>query len=111
MLGFTLRRLGSLLVTMVALSMVIFVLSEIVPVDPVLKILGRESTPEARADLTKRMGLDRPVPERYLTWITHFTQGDFGQSYVLGVPIEPLVMRRLFNSLLLAAIALLILVP
>lgn len=111
MLGFTLRRLGMLLVTMVALSMVIFVLSEIVPVDPVLKILGRESTPEARAELTKSMGLDRSVPERYLIWITHFMQGDFGQSYVLGVPIEPLVMRRLTNSLLLAAIALLILVP
>src|SRR5258707_8685 len=49
MLSFTLRRLGMLLITMVALSMVIFVLSEVVPIDPALKILGRASTPDARA--------------------------------------------------------------
>ncbi len=111
MIRFTLRRLGLLVVTMLALSMVIFVLSEVVPIDPALKILGRESTPEARAALTESMGLNRPIPERYLTWITHFVQGDFGQSYVLGVAIEPVVMRRLANSLLLAAIALVFLVP
>lgn len=96
---------------MLALSMVIFALSEVVPIDPVLKILGRESTPEARAALTASMGLDRSIPERYLVWITHFVQGDFGQSYILGVPIEPLVMRRLANSLLLAIFALCFLVP
>ncbi len=111
MIRFTLRRLGLLVVTMIALSMVIFALSEVVPIDPALKILGRESTPEARAALTASMGLNHPIPERYLTWITHFVQGDFGQSYVLGVSIEPLVMRRLANSLLLAAIALCFLVP
>jgi len=111
MIRFTLRRLGLLVVTMIALSMVIFVLSEVVPIDPALKILGRESTPEARAALSQSMGLDRPLPERYLTWIIHFIQGDFGQSYVLGVPIEPLVMRRLANSMLLAALALCFLVP
>ncbi len=111
MTRFVLRRLGLLVVTMLALSMVIFVLSEVVPIDPALKILGRESTPEARAALTESMGLNRPIPERYLTWITHFVQGDFGQSYVLGVAIEPLVMRRLANSLILSGLALVFLVP
>src|SRR6185436_12739670 len=111
MLSFTLRRLGLLLITMIALSMVIFVLSEVVPIDPALKILGRESTPQARAALSESMGLNRPVPVRYLNWITRFVQGDFGQSYILGVEIQPLVMRRLTNSLLLAAMALCALVP
>ena len=111
MLRFTLRRLGLLVVTMIVLSMVIFVLSEIVPINPVLKILGRESTPEARAALTESMGLNRPIPERYLNWITHFIQGDFGKSYILGVEIEPLVVRRLINSLVLAAMALGFLIP
>jgi peptide/nickel transport system permease protein len=111
MLRFILRRLGMLAITMIALSMLIFVLSEVVPIDPVLKILGRESTPEARAALTESMGLNRPVPERYVNWFTRFVQGDFGHSYILGVEIEPLVMRRLTNSLLLAALALCVLVP
>jgi peptide/nickel transport system permease protein len=111
MLRFTLRRIGLLIVTMIVLSMVIFVLSEIVPIDPALKILGRESTPEARAALSVSMGLNRPVPERYLNWITHFVLGDFGKSYILGVPIEPLVVRRLTNSLVLAAMAMGFLIP
>jgi peptide/nickel transport system permease protein len=111
MLRFILRRLGLLAITMIALSMLIFVLSEVVPIDPALKILGRESTPEARAALTESMGLNRPVPERYLNWFTRFVQGDFGHSYILGVEIEPLVVRRLSNSLLLAALALVMLVP
>ena len=111
MIRFTLRRLGLLVVTMIALSVVIFALSEVIPNDPVVKILGRESTPEARAALSESMGLNRPLPERYLTWVTHFIQGDFGQSYILGIPIEPLVMGRLANSLLLATLALCFLVP
>jgi peptide/nickel transport system permease protein len=111
MLRFVLRRLGLLAITMVALSMVIFVLSEVVPIDPALKILGRESTPEARAAVSESMGLNHSIPERYLNWIVRFIQGDFGQSYILGVAIEPLVVRRLTNSLLLALMALCFLVP
>jgi peptide/nickel transport system permease protein len=111
MLRFILRRVGLLLVTMVILSIVIFLLSEVVPIDPATKILGRESTPEAREILTEAMGLNRPLPERYLNWMTNFVQGDFGKSYQMGVPIAPVLMRRLVNSLVLAGFALCILVP
>jgi peptide/nickel transport system permease protein len=111
MLRFILRRLGMLVITMVILSIVIFLLSEVVPIDPATKILGRESTPEARAALTEAMGLNRPLPERYLSWVTHFVQGDFGKSYQMGVPIAPVLTRRLVNSLVLAGFALCILVP
>ena len=111
MFQFILRRLGTLIVTMLVLSMVIFLLSEVIPIDPATKILGRESTPEARAALTESMGLNLPLPTRYFNWISRFVQGDFGQSYIMSVPIEPLVMRRLANSLMLAVIALCILVP
>lgn len=111
MLRFIIRRLGLLVVTMVILSIVIFLLSEVVPIDPAVKILGRESTPEARAALTEAMGLNRPLTDRYLTWMTNFVQGDFGKSYQMGVPIAPLLTRRLVNSLVLAGFALCILVP
>lgn len=111
MLRFILRRLGTMLMTMLVLSILIFVMSEVVPTDPALKILGRESTPAARAALSEKMGFNRPLPERYFNWITRFVQGDFGESYRLGAPIQPLVMRRLTNSLFLAASALLIIIP
>lgn len=111
MLRFILRRGGTLVITMLVLSMLIFVLSEVVPIEPALMILGRESTPEARAALTEKLGLNRPLPERYVNWITRFVQGDWGQSYRLGVDILPLVQRRLANSLTLAAVALVVIVP
>jgi peptide/nickel transport system permease protein len=111
MLRFILRRASTLLVTMVALSLLIFILSEVVPIDPALVMLGRESTPEARAALSERMGFNRPLVERYVSWVTRFVQGDWGESNRLGVPLQPLVLRRLGNSLMLAAMALTIIVP
>lgn len=111
MLRFILRRIGTLIVTMLALSILIFIMSEVVPTDPALKILGRESTPEARAALSEQMGFNRPLPERYFNWITRFVQGDLGESHRLGTAIAPVLMRRLGNSLILAASALLIIIP
>ena len=111
MLRFLLRRAGTLVVTMLVLSIVIFILSEVMPIRPALMILGRESTPEARAALTETLGLNRPLPERYVNWIIRFVQGDWGQSYRMGVDILPVVQRRLANSLTLAGIALVVIVP
>lgn len=111
MLRFILRRIITLFITMVALSILIFGLSEVLPIAPALAILGRESTPEARAALTEEMGLNRPLPERYVNWLTRFISGDWGNSYRLGAPIQPLVMRRLLNSTILAGLALLIISP
>lgn len=111
MIRFVLRRILTLSVTMIALSMMVFALSEVVPIDPALTILGRESTPEAREQLRENMGLNRPLPERYGRWLSRFVQGDWGESYRLGAEIRPLVMRRLQNSLVLAVMALLLISP
>lgn len=111
MIRFIARRATTLLITMLVLSMVIFALSEVLPIEPALTILGRESTPEARAELSERMGLNRPLPERYVTWLVRFVQGDWGRSYRLGAEIQPLVLRRLLNSLVLAGLALVIISP
>ena len=95
---------------MLALSMLVFALSSVLPIDPARMILGRESTPQARAQISEQMGLNRPIGERYARWITGFIQGDWGESYQMGVPIFPLVQRRLSNSLVLAGIALVLIV-
>jgi peptide/nickel transport system permease protein len=111
MARFILRRILTLAVTMLALSMMVFALSEVVPIDPAVTILGRESTPEARAALSEKLGFNRPLPERYVRWLVRFVQGDWGDSYRLGAQIRPVVMRRLKNSLVLAGFALLIITP
>jgi peptide/nickel transport system permease protein len=111
MLQFIVRRVLTLVVTMIALSMMVFALSEVVPIDPAVTILGRESTEEARAELRESMGMNRPLPERYGRWLVRFVQGDWGESHRLGADIRPLVMRRLQNSLLLALMALAMISP
>ncbi|MBL8131577.1 MAG: ABC transporter permease [Anaerolineae bacterium] len=111
MLRFILRRLGTLLITMLVLSILIFILSDVMPIEPALMILGRESTPEARAALTEQLGLNKPLPERYVAWISRFIQGDWGESYRMGVEVLPLVQRRFTNSLTLAMMAAAIIVP
>src|SRR5438105_457163 len=111
MLRFILRRAGTSVITMLALSMLVFALSNVLPIDPVLKILGKESTPQMRDTLREQMGLNKPVSERYANWLIHFVQGDWGESYWLGVPIFPLVQTRLINSLAIAILALIIIVP
>jgi peptide/nickel transport system permease protein len=111
MLQFIVRRVLTLIVTMIALSMMVFALSEVVPIDPAVTILGRESTEEARAELRESMGMNRPLPERYGRWLVRFVQGDWGESHRLGATIRPLVMRRLQNSLLLALMALAMISP
>jgi peptide/nickel transport system permease protein len=111
MVRFILRRGSTLVITMLTLSILVFLLSEVVPIDPIVRILGRESTPEARAVLAEQMGLNLPLPERYVNWITHFVQGDWGKSYSFGTQIYPLVQRRLANSLTLASMAMVLIVP
>ncbi len=111
MLQFMVRRMLTLILTMIALSMMVFALSEVVPLDPAVTILGRESTPQARAELRQSMGLNRPLPERYGRWLVRFVQGDWSKSYRLGADIRPLVVRRLQNSLTLAVLALLMISP
>jgi peptide/nickel transport system permease protein len=111
MVRFILRRGSTLVITMLTLSILVFLLSEVVPIDPIVRILGRESTPEARAVLAEQMGLNLPLPERYVHWMTQFVQGDWGKSYSFGTQIYPLVQRRLANSLTLASMAMALIVP
>ncbi len=111
MVRFLLKRGLTLFISMFVLSVLIFIMSAVVPIDPALTVLGRESTPETRAALTEQLGLNRPLPERYVDWVGNFLRGNWGESYRLGVEVLPLVQRRLLNSVVLAVLALIIIVP
>jgi peptide/nickel transport system permease protein len=111
MIRFVSRRLAYGLITLLATSIIVFVMSEVVPVDPARSILGQYTTPANVAQLRLKMGLDRPLVERYITWLTKSLRGDLGDSFRLGVAVRPLLLARLKNSLYLAALGLLILIP
>ncbi len=111
MARFLARRLGLLLLTLWLMSVLVFVVTSVLPGDVAQTILGQHATPEAVAGLRQQLGLDHPPPVLYLRWITGFVTGNWGDSPSLQVPIATVLPNRLFNSLVLAVAALIVIVP
>ena len=105
-----LRALGlralSLILSLLVASVVIFVMLQAVPGDPAAFMLGLNAQPETVAALRADLGLEGPLPARYLDWIGGMLTGDFGQSYTYRVPVAQLVADRIGVSAPLAAYAL-----
>jgi peptide/nickel transport system permease protein len=104
--SFILGRLTSLVLSLIAASLVIFLVLEVVPGDPAQFMLGLNATPEAAATLRTALGLDGPLLERYFTWVLGLLHGDFGISYTYKVPVAGLIADRIWVSLPLAIYAL-----
>lgn len=111
MLSYIARRLGFMLLTLLAASLIIFFVTQMLPGDVATMIVGRFASPEALAHLRAELGLDRPLYVQYLDWLRHFATGDWGKSLSSGTPIQPMVMERLRNSALLGAMAMVMSVP
>ena len=106
MARYFLKRLAALSLSLIVASLVIFALIEVTPGDPASFMLGLNAAPETVAALREQMGLDRPLPLRYLGWVVGMLGGDFGQSYTYKIPVADLVAARLTVSLPLALLAL-----
>lgn len=108
---FILRRLGFLTLTILLTSLFVFLVTQWLPGDVCRIILGREAGQTAIETCRLELGLDQPLPIQYLNWLGDFLTGDWGISFSTNLPIYPIVMDRLGNSLMLALVALLISVP
>lgn len=111
MLRFFAKRLLDLLITMVAVSVIIFLLLEFTPGDVARKILGPFATKEQVALLTDELGLNRAVWIRYFEWVGQLLTGDLGFSTTFKVPVNEIIWDRLGSTLRLAGIAFVIMVP
>lgn len=105
MISILIRRLVSLIVTLIVVSLLIFTVMNLLPGDPAAIMLGTSATPETLAALRTQMGLDEPLVVRYLAWLAGVLQGDLGQSYTYGVPVAGLIVERLAVTLPLALMA------
>ena len=111
MYRYILRRLGFLLLTLLLTSLIIFAVTQWLPGDVCRIILGREAGKNALVRCRQDLGLDQPLPSQYLHWLVNFITGNWGESFSTRSPIAPLVIERLGNSLMLAAVTLAISVP
>ncbi|MBR7560320.1 ABC transporter permease, partial [Mycobacterium tuberculosis] len=75
------------ILTLLAASVVVFIVLEVVPGDPARLMLGMNATEEAVRALQQQMGLDQPLLVRYASWIGGLLVGDFGKSYTYSVPV------------------------
>jgi ABC-type dipeptide/oligopeptide/nickel transport system permease component len=107
MFSYILRRLAALIPVFVVVSVVIFLIIHLVPGDPIDNLLKIGATPDQRAQLTAKYGLDRSLIEQYWLWISGMLSGDFGTAIVMRRPVADLVLLNLPYSLTLGGLALL----
>jgi peptide/nickel transport system permease protein len=105
------RRVALGIALLFAASMLIFGGIEALPGDFATTYLGQEATPQAVANIREELGLDRPMTERYLSWLGGILHGDFGTSWSNHNSVGEQIWKRLSNSLLLAGVSALISIP
>lgn len=106
-----LNRLLLAVFTLFAVSVLIFVCTEILPGDVASAVLGQGATPEALVVFRKELGLDLPAPQRYWNWFTAALQGDLGTALTNKRVVAEDLIPRLGNTLFLAGFAALIAIP
>src|SRR5262249_30116806 len=105
------KRLGTGLVTLLAVSMIVFFMVQLLPGDIAQAVLGQGATAENLAALREQMGLNQPALIRYLHWLSGVAVGNFGDSIATGERVSSIIRERLINTIFLAAYAAVIAVP
>jgi len=94
MLSYILKRLALTLPTLSLVSIAVFLLIRLIPGDPALVLLGEGADAAALAGLRADLGLDRPLPLQFVSWLQHALRGDLGRSIVSGEPVAGLILQR-----------------
>lgn len=94
------------LLTILGITLVVFLISRAVPGDVATTLLGPFATEEQRAAVTERLGLDQPVYTQYWLWLVSMLQGDFGTSVASGMPVLDELALRLPVTALIAGMSL-----
>lgn len=108
MVRYLVTKLLTTVPTLLAVLTLVFVLVRIVPGDPALVILGDQASPQALADLRSRIGLDQPIYQQYIGFMSQVLQGDLGRSMVSNRPVWDDVAKVLPFTLELTLAALVI---
>lgn len=111
MTRYILRRIGFLALTLLLTSIIVFTVTQFLPGDVARIVLGREAGEEQLEAFREEFGLNDPLPVQYVNWLGDFLRGDWGRSLSTRSEIYPVVMARLRNSMMLAALTMLIGVP
>lgn len=107
---FILKKLGTLIITLVIISFLSFLAFSLIPGDAAVASLGMDATEEDIEALREELGLNRPVPVQYADWLLSALQGDFGESTQYHLPVSELVAQRLPATITLAVYSMILIV-
>jgi peptide/nickel transport system permease protein len=111
MVIFILRRLGTMALTMLVVSLLLFLLLELTPGNVATKVLGPYSSVEQRNLWLEAHGYFEPLWVRYGTWLGRFVTGDFGESIRFKVPVSEVLWPRLWNTAILGFWTFAVMIP
>lgn len=92
---YIIKKIIGLIITLLIVSILAFFAFEVIPGDPARTILGTEATESKVQALREEMGLNRPLPERYIQWGKDFLTGDMGVSYFYQIPVREMIGDKL----------------
>jgi peptide/nickel transport system permease protein len=105
------RRTAAGVVILFAASLLVFAATQVLPGNAAVQILGRNATPQAVAQLSQELGLNRSAPEQYTSWLSGLLHGNLGHSLAAQQPVSQFIGDRVRNTIVLAVIAVALMVP
>jgi peptide/nickel transport system permease protein len=109
--AFAIRRVLAGLLGLFAVSVIVFAATQVLPGNAAVQILGRNATPQAVAQLSKQLGLDRSAVAQYTSWLTGLLHGNLGRSLAAQEPVSVYIGDRVRNTLVLAGVAVALMIP
>ena len=104
------KKTGTLIATLFLISFLVFMAFQLIPGDPVTRILGTNYTPERAAELRAELDLDKPPLQRYFRWFRAFVGGDMGQSYNYSMKVSEMISGKFPVTLALSGMAFMLVV-
>ncbi|MBU4361636.1 ABC transporter permease, partial [bacterium] len=108
MTNYIIRRLIMMIPVFILCSMIIFLILHLVPGNPVDNLLHPGSPPEVRERLIKEFGLDKPIYQQYIVWLTNVFKGNLGVSITEQRSVSELLLLKLPNTVVLGVVSFLI---
>ncbi len=105
MLAYLVRRVGSLIATLLVVGVVVFFVVRAVPGDVTSALLGQDATPQQIADLRERLNLDQPLPAQFAAWFGGILRLDLGSSTYMRMPVLSAIAQRIEPTAMLALAA------
>lgn len=102
---FYLKKIITLIITLLLVSMLTFIAFQVIPGDSVLSKLGVDATEEQVDALREAMGLNKSIPERYVSFVSNAIRGDFGKSTQYNQPVTQMLKERIPVTLMLAVLS------